>query len=151
MPEPKRNDNKRRTVAGLSLLEVSRRVGIPETTARRWAHRFAPYLGGRKGRAWNYPPEAVTVLQRIKERVGQGWESEEIERELQATFPATLEVELTTTTNQTPGLPVILARIADALERLERQGELERRVETLERARGSLPWWARLTRKKGKK
>jgi len=138
----------------LSINALAAATGIPESTTRRYIRSFGRYLSPTKakGKFRRYAASAVPILEQISDWYKSGREREEIETLLRDGQPITVEeVELSTTTNLTPSLQVVLSRIADALERLEHQGELERRVETLERARGSLPWWARLTRKKGKK
>lgn len=133
----------------LTLLELARSCNVPETTARRWVHRFSSYLGGRRDRrGYHFPPAAITTFARIMDGVRAGRGPEEIEGELRATVPQTVETALMTTTTQPlPELTATLSRIAAVLERLEleRQGELVKRIEALEEKQAKhAPWWRRI-------
>ena len=137
----------------LSINALAAATGIPESTTRRYIRTFGRYLSPTKakGKFRRYAASAVPILEQISDWYKSGREREEIETLLRETQPLTVEeVELSTITNPTPSLTAVLERIADALERLERQGELEHRIEKLEKVRGSLPWLARLTGRKGK-
>jgi hypothetical protein len=99
-------------------------------------------------RGYHFPPAAVATLSTILERVRDGWGPDAIEAELRATTPATVNLEMmTTTTPPLPELALTLERIAAALEALNRQGEILQRIEALEKAKAA-PWWRFWEKKK---
>jgi len=135
----------------LSINGLAAATGIPESTTRRYIRSFGRYLSPTKakGKFRRYAASAVPILEQISDWYKSGREREEIETLLRETQPLTVEeVELSTTTNPTPSLTVVLERIAASLERLEQTVDLTRRIEALEQTRKALPLWFRWTRKK---
>lgn len=136
----------------LSINGLAAATGIPESTTRRYIRTYGRYLSSNRasGKFRRYAAASVPILEQISALYQAGKEREEIEALLQATQPITVEeVELSITTNPTPSLQAVLSRIADALERLDHQGELERRIEALEKTK-ALTWWGKLFQREKK-
>lgn len=126
-----------------SINGLAAATGVSESSTRRYVRNYGRYLSSNKarGKFKRYAASSVEIIAQISGWYKAGKEREEIESLLQASQPITTEAELSITTNPTPSLQGVLSRIADALERLEHQSELERRIEALEVKKS--PWWRR--------
>ncbi len=66
---------------------------IPAPTARRYASLFKDFLPSKKmGRVTKYPDSAVEIFKRIVTLYNEGMVTTEIEQELRAEFPRTIEI-----------------------------------------------------------
>ena len=66
----------------LSLPEIARLAGLPETTARRYARQYADFLPSHsQGRVKKFKPECVRIMQHIKNLYDEGM-SQEVVRDV---------------------------------------------------------------------
>ncbi len=81
-------------VETLTIAQVAKEAGLPETTARRYANNFQSFFHAQTyGRAKKYPPEAVELVREIAAMYDSGKETAEIEAVLQATRTQVIDVE----------------------------------------------------------
>jgi DNA-binding transcriptional MerR regulator len=67
-------------VSGLTVSELSERLGVPENTLRRYCKIYDGWLCSRKiGRGIKYDEESLDVLARIRDWYGEGKIREDIE------------------------------------------------------------------------
>lgn len=112
----------------LTLGEVAKRLGLPETTVRYYRNRFAPYLPiAGAGRSRRYPPQVVERLRWIIEQLRAGSSVQEIEAQLRNHNPAAIppseqDAQLVDSVDRLSQriseLTESLLRVARALERL---------------------------------
>ena len=71
----------------MSLADVAKEIGIPESNARYYRNKYSDYLPSvGTGRARRYKPEAVKVLRMIAEGFKSQLPAEAIEEQLQTEF-----------------------------------------------------------------
>ncbi|MBO8183423.1 MAG: MerR family transcriptional regulator [Archaeoglobus sp.] len=76
----------------LKIADVAKQVGIPETTARRYAELFKEYLHHKTfGRTKKYKPEAVQIMQKISGLYQEGKTTEEIREILGYELPQVVD------------------------------------------------------------
>jgi len=78
----------------LTVADIAKTTRIPAPTARRYASLFKDFLNGKKiGRVTKYPPESISVFQRISDLYAEGRVTHEIEDMLRTEVPRTIEVD----------------------------------------------------------
>lgn len=80
----------------LTLKQVARRLGIPESTVRAHRDRFSsfiPVVG--KGRSRRYPIAALDVFRMIAHSFSDGLSAEQVYERLRSNFAPTLDAETT--------------------------------------------------------
>ena len=77
-----------------SIRKLAESIGIPESTARRYADTFFRFLVSKKiGRNRQYSPESASVLLRINELYAAGKKQSEVEEILSGEVPQTTDTE----------------------------------------------------------
>lgn len=80
----------------LTLKDVARRIGRPESTVRNWRDTFEEYIPAQgTGRGRRYPMEAVAVFEQIAEAYAKGLSREAVETQLNATYGKTFDIDVT--------------------------------------------------------
>lgn len=78
----------------LTITEIAQELGIPETTARRYARILADYIRSKTiGRTTRYPGETVQLFAQIAELFRQGYTSHDVREWLQREAPKTIVVD----------------------------------------------------------
>ena len=138
----------------LSLPEIARLAGLPETTARRYARQYADFLPSHsQGRVKKFKPECVRIMQHIKNLYDEGMSQEVVRDVLSKEYSRLVDTDhqeppllpLAHTEPTARDLMVELARAmqpgADNLNFiLARLDHLEKRMEAIEK----LPWWRKV-------
>ena len=74
----------------LSVAEIARRLGVPESTVHYWKNRFAQHLPSQgAGRQKRFRPEAVEVFRVIAEMFSLGHSAQDVMETLGKNFPLT--------------------------------------------------------------
>lgn len=77
----------------LSVAEIARRLGVPESTVHYWKNRFAQHLpSAGAGRQKRFKPEAVEVFRVIAEMFSLGHSAQDVMETLGKNFPLTASV-----------------------------------------------------------
>ncbi|MEQ6378625.1 MerR family transcriptional regulator [Bacillaceae bacterium S4-13-56] len=75
----------------LSVTELSDSVKVPESTVRRYLHKFERFFRyEQRGRGKKYHPESIVILKRITSLYDEGYESAEIKEVLSQKFAFTV-------------------------------------------------------------
>jgi DNA-binding transcriptional MerR regulator len=78
----------------LSVAEIARRLGVPESTVHYWKNRFAQHLpSSGSGRQKRFRPEAVEVFRVIAEMFSLGHSAQDVMEALGKRYPLTAAVE----------------------------------------------------------
>ena len=78
----------------LSVAEIARRLGVPESTVHYWKNRFAQHLpSSGTGRQKRFRPEAVEVFRVIAEMFSLGHSAQDVMETLGKNFPLTASLE----------------------------------------------------------
>lgn len=78
----------------LSVAEIARRLGVPESTVHYWKNRFAQHLpSSGSGRQKRFRPEAVEVFRVIAEMFSLGHSAQDVMEALGKNFPLTASLE----------------------------------------------------------
>ncbi|HWR03515.1 MAG TPA: MerR family transcriptional regulator [Humidesulfovibrio sp.] len=78
----------------LSVAEIARRLGVPESTVHYWKNRFAQHLpSSGAGRQKRFRPEAVEVFRIIAEMFSLGHSAQDVMEALGKNFPLTASLE----------------------------------------------------------
>ncbi len=78
----------------LSVAEIARRLGVPESTVHYWKNRFAQHLpSAGAGRQKRFKPEAVEVFRVIAEMFSLGHSAQDVMETLGKNFPLTASVD----------------------------------------------------------
>lgn len=78
----------------LSVAEIARRLGVPESTVHYWKNRFAQHLPSLgTGRQKRFRPEAVEVFRVIAEMFSLGHSAQDVMEALGKNFPLTASLE----------------------------------------------------------
>ncbi|MHC1752989.1 helix-turn-helix domain-containing protein [Humidesulfovibrio sp.] len=78
----------------LSVAEIARRLGVPESTVHYWKNRFAQHLPSQgTGRQKRFRPEAVEVFRVIAEMFSLGHSAQDVMETLGKNFPLTASHE----------------------------------------------------------
>ncbi len=78
----------------LSVAEIARRLGVPESTVHYWKNRFAQHLpSSGSGRQKRFRPEAVEVFRIIAEMFSLGHSAQDVMEALGKNFPLTASLE----------------------------------------------------------
>jgi len=78
----------------LSVAEIARRLGVPESTVHYWKNRFAQHLPSQgSGRQKRFRAEAVDVFRVIAEMFSLGHSSQDVMEALGKRFPLTASLE----------------------------------------------------------
>lgn len=109
----------------LSVGDVARQTGLPETTVRRYATLYASYIETRRyGRSTKYAPSAVDVIRSISALYASGKETVEVSAILQGTMPQVInaaespEIALMTS-RDAQGVVALLAAQSRAIQALQ--------------------------------
>jgi len=109
----------------LTLSEVARRLGLPETTVRYYRDRFAPYLPSvGTGRSRRYPLQAVERLRWIVEQLRAGASVQEIEAQLRSTPDGQVAFSSTEDARLTESVDRLSQRIRELTESLQRLSQI---------------------------
>lgn len=78
----------------LSVAEIARRLGVPESTVHYWKNRFAQHLPSQgSGRQKRFRPEAVDVFRVIAEMFSLGHSTQDVMESLGKRFPLTATMD----------------------------------------------------------
>jgi len=78
----------------LSVAEIARRLGVPESTVHYWKNRFAQHLPSQgSGRQKRFRAEAVDVFRVIAEMFSLGHSTQDVMETLGKRFPLTASLE----------------------------------------------------------
>jgi len=78
----------------LSVAEIARRLGVPESTVHYWKNRFAQHLpSSGSGRQKRFRPEAVEVFRVIAEMFSLGHSAQDVMETLGKRFPLTAALD----------------------------------------------------------
>lgn len=78
----------------LSVAEIARRLGVPESTVHYWKNRFAQHLPSQgSGRQKRFRPEAVDVFRVIAEMFSLGHSTQDVMETLGKRFPLTAALD----------------------------------------------------------
>lgn len=78
----------------LSVAEIARKLGVPESTVHYWKNRFAQHLpSAGSGRQKRFRPEAVEVFRVIAEMFSLGHSAQDVMETLGKRFPLTASME----------------------------------------------------------
>lgn len=78
----------------LSVAEIARRLGVPESTVHYWKNRFAQHLPSTgSGRQKRFRPEAVEVFRVIAEMFSLGHSTQDVMEALGKRFPLTASLD----------------------------------------------------------
>lgn len=141
----------------LSINGLAAATGIPESTTRRYIRTYGRYLSSTRarGRFKRYAAASVPILEQISGWYKAGKERPEIERELQATQPITVEPVEEAAGEMEIARPIsaqaLMQYLADDKKEKEKlladfRVQLDHLMELLEDLRR--PWWKRLSGKK---
>lgn len=141
----------------LSINGLAAATGIPESTTRRYIRTYGRYLSSTRarGRFKRYAASSVSILEQISGWYKAGRERPEIERELQATQPITVEPVEEAAGEMAIARPIsaqsLMQYLADDKKEKEKlladfRIQLDHLMELLEDLRR--PWWKRLSSKK---
>ncbi len=87
----------------LTITEIARHFSIPESTARYYCKRFAPFLPiFGEGRRKRYGEKSIQIIASIIEFMRQGKTAAVVEEELAAHFPRIMEVHVESRTGSAP-------------------------------------------------
>lgn len=126
----------------LTIAEIARQLGLPESTVRYYRDRFeafVPSVGG--GRTRRYRPEAVEVLRFIADSMRSGVPAEEVEEALRLRFAVTVEPQQHGAVTQQQSAAIMRELVADAIADVVKeavQRETEALREELRRIREEL-------------
>jgi len=78
----------------LSVAEIARKLGVPESTVHYWKNRFAQHLpSAGAGRQKRFRPEAVEIFRVIAEMFSLGHSAQDVMETLGKNFPLTASME----------------------------------------------------------
>jgi len=78
----------------LSVAEIARKLGVPESTVHYWKNRFAQHLPSQgSGRQKRFRPEAVDVFRVIAEMFSLGHSTQDVMETLGKRFPLTATMD----------------------------------------------------------
>jgi DNA-binding transcriptional MerR regulator len=78
----------------LSVAEIARKLGVPESTVHYWKNRFAQHLpSSGSGRQKRFRPEAVDVFRVIAEMFSLGHSTQDVMETLGKSFPLTASMD----------------------------------------------------------
>ncbi|MDR3641068.1 MAG: MerR family transcriptional regulator [Humidesulfovibrio sp.] len=78
----------------LSVAEIARKLGVPESTVHYWKNRFAQHLpSSGSGRQKRFRPEAVDVFRVIAEMFSLGHSTQDVMETLGKSFPLTAAMD----------------------------------------------------------
>jgi len=78
----------------LSVAEIARKLGVPESTVHYWKNRFAQHLpSSGSGRQKRFRPEAVDVFRVVAEMFSLGHSAQDVMETLGKNFPLTASVD----------------------------------------------------------
>lgn len=84
----------------LSVAELARLANVPESTTRRYLTRFADFLRfEERSKGKRYHPDSIKVIAHISDMYSNGFEADEIERNLVRLFPINVMEEEMEETN----------------------------------------------------
>jgi len=138
----------------LSLPEIARLAGLPETTARRYARQYADFLPSHsQGRVKKFKPECVRIMQHIKNLYDEGMSQEVVRDVLSKEYSRLVDTDhheppLLPQVQGEPTVKDLMTELARAMKPgadnlnfiLARLDHLEKRMEAIEK----LPWWKKV-------
>jgi len=78
----------------LSVAEIARKLGVPESTVHYWKNRFAQHLpSSGSGRQKRFRPEAVEVFRVVAEMFSLGHSAQDVMETLGKNFPLTASMD----------------------------------------------------------
>lgn len=102
-------------VEWLTIGELARKTGMPETTIRRYINLFNGFMQEKSfGRSKKYPGEVVVVLEQIYSLYGQGKGTDEIHDMLQQTIPQVITIEQTKPAPISTEVPQVIISFIEA-------------------------------------
>ena len=124
--------------------QVSETLGIPASTIRRWASKFAPYLSEQRGKKRSYTISDLDIFRQIHHLSSQGLSLDQIADSLKVREPEQVKaVELLALDDFAQALESLFADNARLQEQVDEQ---QKRISQLDHlvAWLSLPWYKRL-------
>ena len=121
--------------------QVSETLGIPASTIRRWASKFAPYLSEQRGKKRSYTISDLDIFRQIHHLSSQGLSLDQIADSLKVREPEQVKaVELLALDDFAQALESLFADNARLQEQVDEQ---QKQISQL-LAWVSLPWYKRL-------
>lgn len=113
----------------LTIADVSKRVGLAENTARRYAHLFGEYIKSRQfGRATKYAPEALEVMADISQLYQGGLSTQEIQERLRGAHALTVDIPIGQEVKPHPVVEELRQAVQQLTAHAERQEEFNRQL-----------------------
>src|SRR5690606_6892017 len=108
--------------------DVSRLLGIPQSTLRRWAARFAPYLSPHaRQRKRKYTQDDLDILSRVQALAAQNFNLDDISQQLDQVVEIDQAERLENTSALAlPGITREFDRLRDLLAQLETERQQDR-------------------------
>ncbi|HEY8414402.1 MAG TPA: MerR family transcriptional regulator [Thermaerobacter sp.] len=117
----------------LTIADIARQLGLPESTLRYYRDRFAEFIPSvGEGRTRRYPQEAIEVFKAIADAMRSGAPKDEVEAALRARFALTVESN-SNTNRRNAAAALVRDLVADVVEEaVARQTEaLRQEIELL--------------------
>lgn len=100
----------------LTIAEIARQLGLPESTVRYYRDRFEAFVPSvGEGRTRRYRPEAVEVLRFVADAMRAGVPAEEVEAALRERFAITVEPQQYGAVTQQQSAAIMRELVADAV------------------------------------
>ncbi|HEY8393614.1 MAG TPA: MerR family transcriptional regulator [Thermaerobacter sp.] len=126
----------------LTIADIARRLGLPESTVRYYRDRFVAYIPTvGEGRHRRYRPEALEVLRFVADAMRAGTPAEDVEAALRQRFSLTVEPQQQSAATQQQSAAILRELVADAVADVVKeavQRETEALREELRRLREEL-------------
>lgn len=127
--------------------QVSETLGIPASTIRRWAVKFAPYLSEQPGKKRMYTLPDLDVFKRIRDLSAQGLSLDQIANGLQVVEPEQEKsTELLVLDDFVTALQSLYDQNAGLQDQITKQQEQITELQE-QLAWVSLPWYKKIGRK----
>jgi DNA-binding transcriptional MerR regulator len=108
-------------IANLTIAEIAEKLGIAESTARRYAKQFSQFLPSKQiGRTMKYSPQALEILRDTAILFKKGHTSEEVQELLGEKYPQSYDGDLVVVEDEST-LPADLTNFRELLSQVVKQ------------------------------